>query len=447
MRSQLTIIGAGLAGSEAAWQAAQLGVQVVIYEMRPSVSSPAHRSEYCAELVCSNSLGSNLEGSAPFLLKQELRNLDSLVICSADKHAVPAGSALAVDRNRYAAEITEALKGHPNIKFERKEILKIPDDRPLIISTGPLTSESLASEIGSLLGKDYLYFYDALSPILDAESIDYSKVFFASRYGKGSDDYLNCPMSEQDYSLFVSELLAAKKVEFKSFEKSFYEKPIYFEGCVPIEELARRGQKTLAFGPMKPVGLNHPKTGNSFHAVLQLRKENREGTAYNLVGCQTKLTYPEQKRVFRLIPGLEQAEFFRYGAIHRNTYINGPELLNPDLSLKNHPSFYLAGQIVGVEGYVESCAMGLVAGLSAARMIQGEALQLPPRETAIGSLLSYVTDEQLGKFQPMNINFGLISSKDIRIRDKKVRNKIMIDRALCAQRSWLDESVLPLRLV
>ncbi len=320
--SQLTIIGGGLAGSEAAWQAAERGVKVILYEMRPHVNTTAHKSQYCAELVCSNSLGSNLPGSAPFLLKEELRKLNSIVIRSADQHAVPAGAALAVNRELYAREITETLENHPNITIKREEVTKIPCTRPLIIATGPLTSDALSDDIIRLVGQSYLYFYDALSPIVDADTINYSKAFFASRYGKGGDDYLNCPMSEQEYSRFVEELLKANKVVFKSFEKPFYEKPIYFEGCIPIEEMARRGQKTLSFGPLKPVGLRHPQTGEQFHAVLQLRKENRQGSAYNLVGCQTKLTYFEQKRVFRMIPGLEQAVFFRYGAIHRNTYLN-----------------------------------------------------------------------------------------------------------------------------
>ena len=442
MAHHLTIVGAGLAGSEAAWQAAEEGVKVLLFEMRPGVSTPAHKSQYFAELVCSNSLGSDLQGSAPHLLKQELRNLSSFILCSADKHSVPAGAALAVNRELYGRDITESLNSHPNITIKHSEIIEIPNNRPLIIATGPLTSESLAKKISSLLGQDYLYFYDSLSPIVDRDSIDYSKTFFASRYGKGSDDYLNCPMNVEEYSRFVSELLSAKKVEFKEFEKPFNEKPIYFEGCVPIEELARRGEKTLAFGPMKPVGLAHPKTGESFHAVLQLRKENIEGSAYNLVGCQTKLTYSEQKRIFRLIPGLEKVEFFRYGAIHRNTYINSPGLLNPNLSLKGQSDLYFAGQIVGVEGYVESCAMGLIAGLVAARKIRGESFTLPPRETAIGSLLSYVSAKQSGRFQPMNINFGLLSLDRIRIKNKKLRNKKIIDRALESQRCWLEKSML-----
>ena len=432
MNSHLTIIGAGLAGSEAAWQAAEAGVPVVLYEMRPQRPTPVHKTGNCAELVCSNSLGSNQNTSAPFLLKQELRNLDSIVIRSADKHCVPAGKALAVDRDLFSEEITQALEQHPNITLKHEEVVKIPLDGPVIIATGPLTSPAFSENLTQLLGQDYLYFYDALSPIIDAQSIDRDKTFFASRYGTGDADYLNCGMSRTQYETFIDELMKAEKVSLKEFEK-----PIYFEGCMPIEVLADRGPQTLAFGPLKPVGLNHPETNERFHAVVQLRKENKEGTAYNLVGFQTKLTYPEQRRIFRMIPGLENAEFFRLGAIHRNTFINAPQLLSGDLSLRSHPNIFFAGQIIGVEGYVESSAMGLVASLSAQARLKDTRFSPPPAETAIGALLEYVTGKE-GNFQPMNINFGLFLGPEIRIRDKKKRNQHIIDRALEAQERWLE---------
>jgi methylenetetrahydrofolate--tRNA-(uracil-5-)-methyltransferase len=433
---RLTVIGAGLAGSEAAWQAAERGISVTLYEMRPTVNTAAHQSDQCAELVCSNSMGSNLSGSAPHLLKEELRRLGSLVMRSADRHSVPAGGALAVDRDLYGKEITQALENHPNIEFRREELKSIPADRPLIIATGPLTSPDLSEEIAKIIGSEHLYFYDALSPIIDADTIDYSKAFFASRYGKGTDDYLNCPMNREEYREFVDEINGAKKVVFKSFEKA-----AYFEGCVPIEELARRGEKTLAFGPLKPVGLNHPETGEKYAAVLQLRKENKEGTAYNLVGCQTKMTYPEQKRVFRMAPGLENAEFFRYGAIHRNTYINAPDSLNRDLSLKTDPGLYFAGQIVGVEGYVESCAMGMMAGIGIARKLLDQPFELPPAQTAIGALLSYVSENRKANYQPMNINFGLFLQEGPRERDKKLRNAKIVQAALDKHDQWMKEFI------
>ncbi|MFQ5481160.1 MAG: methylenetetrahydrofolate--tRNA-(uracil(54)-C(5))-methyltransferase (FADH(2)-oxidizing) TrmFO, partial [Nitrospinaceae bacterium] len=359
MNSYLTIVGGGLAGSEAAWQAAERGLQVVLYEMRPGQPTPVHKTGNCAELVCSNSLGSLNETSAPYLLKEELRRLHSLVIRCADLHAVPAGAALAVDRDLFSREITQTLESHPNITLRREEVGSLPAGGPVIIATGPLTSAALSAEISRLMGREHLYFYDALSPIVDANTIDYEKTFFAARYGKGTADYLNCGLNKEQYDGLVDALVKADKVPLKEFEK-----PVYFEGCMPIEELAMRGPRTLAFGAMKPVGLNHPETGKRFHAVVQLRKENRQATAYNLVGFQTKLTYPEQKRILRMIPGLENAEFFRFGAIHRNTFVNGPELLGPDLSVKSRQDLFLAGQIVGVEGYVESCAMGALSSLA-----------------------------------------------------------------------------------
>ncbi len=435
MNSFLTVVGAGLAGSEAAWQAAEYGVPVVLYEMRPNQPTPVHKTSHCAELVCSNSLGSLNESSAPYLLKQELRKLNSLVIRAADQHAVPAGAALAVDRDHFSAEITQALENHPNITIKREEIKEIPTNGPVVIATGPLTSPSLSKEIAELMGDEYLYFYDALSPIIDSNTIDTTKAFFASRYGKGTADYLNCGMNREQYDAFLDALLKAEKVALKEFEK-----PVYFEGCMPIEELASRGHKTLAFGPMKPVGLNHPETGERFYAVVQLRKENKEGTAYNIVGFQTKLTYPGQKKIFRMIPGLEKAEFFRYGAIHRNTYVNAPELLDCEFQVKDRPGLYFAGQIVGVEGYVESCAMGAMAGLSGASKIQNKSFELPSADTAIGALLKHVLEKGKGSFQPMNINFGLFTGKETRIRDKKLRNEAIVRRALETQDDWLKKN-------
>lgn len=432
MKSPLTIIGAGLAGSEAAWQAAEAGCRVVLYEMRPEHPTPAHKSDQCAELVCSNSLGSNQDTSAPYLLKQELRNLNSLVMRSADQHSVPAGGALAVDRDLFSGEITRALSEHPNITLKREEVKEIPTDGPVIIATGPLTSPALSQQISDVLGQEYLYFYDALSPIVDANTIDYDKAFFASRYDKGDADYLNCGMNREQYEEFHRELCEGDKVPLKEFEK-----PVYFEGCMPIEVLAERGVKTLSFGALKPVGLLHPETGKRFHAVVQLRKENKEGTAYNIVGFQTKLTYPDQKRIFRTIPGLENAEFFRFGAIHRNTFINSPQLLNHDLSLKQNPNVFFAGQITGVEGYVESCAMGLIASLGARNRLAETEFNPPPPETAIGALLQYITTGAGKKFQPMNINFGLFNGSEMKIRDKKVRNQTIIQRALEGQREWI----------
>ena len=383
MNDFLTIIGAGLAGSEAAWQAAERGVPVVLYEMRSVSHTAAHKTDGCAELVCSNSLGNNLPHSAPYILKEELRSFNSIVISSGDRNSVPAGSALAVDRDLFSQEITEKISSHPLITLKRQEIVEIPESGPVIIATGPLTSPKLSEEISRLIGQEYLYFYDALSPIVDANSIDYDKAFFASRYGKGDADYLNCPMDEKQYYEFIRELNSAEKVPMASFEK-----PVYFEGCMPIEVLAERGSKTLAFGPLKPVGLPDPRTGKIAFAVVQLRKENKESSAYNLVGFQTKLTYPEQKRIVRMIPGLEEAEFFRFGAIHRNTFIDTPSLLNNQLQTKSRPDIYFAGQITGVEGYVESSSMGLLASLSAVAEITGKKYVPPLRDTALGALVN-----------------------------------------------------------
>ena len=423
-----------MAGSEAAWQAAERGIHVVLYEMRSVSRTAAHKTDNCAELVCSNSLGNNLPHSAPFILKEELRSLNSVVISSGDRNFVPAGSALAVDRELFSKEITKKISNHPLITLKRQEIVEIPDSGPVIIATGPLTSPKLSKEISQLIGQEYLYFYDALSPIVDANTIDYDTAYFASRYGKGGADYLNCPMDEKQYYDFIRELNNAEKVPMASFEK-----PVYFEGCMPIEVLAERGPKTLAFGPLKPVGLINPHTGKTAFAVVQLRKENKESSAYNLVGFQTKLTYPEQKRLVRMIPGLEKAEFFRFGAIHRNTFINSPGLLSNELELKSRPGTYFAGQIIGVEGYLESASMGLLASLSAVAKILGKDYIPPPRDTALGALINYLTTSNLNNFQPMNINFGLFRIGEIKIRDKKERNQKIALNALEKIQKWEQE--------
>jgi methylenetetrahydrofolate--tRNA-(uracil-5-)-methyltransferase len=427
----LTIIGAGLAGSEAAWQAAERGVPVVLYEMRSASGTAAHKTDGCAELVCSNSLGNNLPYSAPYILKEELRTFNSIVIASGDRNSVPAGSALAVDRDLFSQEITEKISNHSLITLKRQEIVEIPQSGPVIIATGPLTSPKLSEEISLLIGQEYLYFYDALSPIVDANSIDYDKAFFASRYGKGDADYLNCPMDEKQYYEFIRELNSAEKVPMASFEK-----PVYFEGCMPIEVLAERGSKTLAFGPLKPVGLPDPRTGKLAFAVVQLRKENKESSAYNLVGFQTKLTYPEQKRIVRMIPGLEEADFFRFGAIHRNTFIDTPSLLNNQLQTKSRPDIYFAGQITGVEGYVESASMGLLASLSAVAEMTGKKYVPPPRDTALGALINYLTTSHSKNFQPMNINFGLFWLKDMKIKNKQERNQRIAINAMEQIKKW-----------
>ena len=423
-----------MAGSEAAWQAAERGIHVVLYEMRSVSRTAAHKTDNCAELVCSNSLGNNLPHSAPFILKEELRSFNSVVISSGDRNFVPAGSALAVDRELFSKEITKKISNHPLITLKRQEVVEIPDSGPVIIATGPLTSPKLSKQISQLIGQEYLYFYDALSPIVDANTIDYDTAYFASRYGKGGADYLNCPMDEKQYYDFIRELNNAEKVPMASFEK-----PVYFEGCMPIEVLAERGPKTLAFGPLKPVGLINPHTGKTAFAVVQLRKENKESSAYNLVGFQTKLTYPEQKRIVRMIPGLEKAEFFRFGAIHRNTFINSPGLLSNELELKSRPGTYFAGQIVGVEGYLESASMGLLASLSAVAKILGKDYIPPPRDTALGALINYLTTSNVNNFQPMNINFGLFRIGEIKIRDKKERNQKIALNALEKIQKWEQE--------
>ena len=399
--------------------------------MRSVSRTAAHKTDNCAELVCSNSLGNNLPHSAPFILKEELRSLNSVVISSGDRNCVPAGSALAVDRELFSKEITKRISNHPLITLKRQEVISIPSSGPVVIATGPLTSPKLSEVISKMIGQKYLYFYDALSPIVDANTIDYDKAFFASRYGKGEADYLNCPMDEKQYYDFIRELNNAEKVPLASFEQ-----PKYFEGCMPIEVLAERGPKTLSFGPLKPVGLTDPNTGKTPYAVVQLRKENKESSAYNLVGFQTKLTYTEQKRIIRMIPGLEEVEIFRFGAIHRNTYINSPSLLNNELELKTRPGNYFAGQITGVEGYLESASMGLLASLSATSKILKKGYIPPPRNTALGALINYLTASSKKNFQPMNINFGLFWVREMKIRDKNVRNQNIAKNALQELQKW-----------
>ena len=437
MRDDVVVIGGGLAGSEAAWQAAERGARVTLYEMRPKQGTAAHKTDQLAEIVCSNSLGSADPFSAPGILKEEMRLLNSLVIRAAESARVPAGAALAVDREIFAREITMTLESHPNIRIIREEIREIPADALCIVATGPLTSESLAQALTALTHKTNLAFFDAISPIIDAESIDMDKVFRASRYEKGSADYLNCPMDEETYSAFYEALMAADKVQPKDFEKV-----PYFEGCLPIEAMAERGKQTLTFGPMKPVGLVDPRTGVRPHAVLQLRAENRHGSCYNMVGFQTKLTYPEQKRVFRMIPGLERAAFLRYGSVHRNTFVNSPAVLRNTLQLKASETTWLAGCIVGVEGYVECAATGGLAGINAGRALAGLPLVTPPLATAHGALLHYITTSDAKHFQPMNTNFGLFPPLPVNVRDKEHKRRMIRERALEEWQTWKRQSAL-----
>ena len=430
---QVIIIGGGLAGCEAAWQLLRRGHAVHLYEMKPQKFSPAHKVEHLAELVCSNSFKSNILESAPGLLKEEMRRLNSLILSVADRTAIGAGSALAVDREKFSQAVESCLCAEKNFTLNRAEITDIPKELLSIIATGPLTSNSLAQNIARMLGNSYLYFYDAIAPIVEADSINLDKVFWASRYNKGGADYLNCSLTQKEYELFRRGLLAGEKVAAKPFEEVRH-----FEGCLPIEVLASRGENTLAFGPMKPVGLIDPKTGKLPYAVVQLRRENSAATLFNMVGFQTKLTWPEQKRIFHLIPGLENAEFPRYGSVHRNTYIHSPSLLKPSLQLKDNPNIFFAGQITGVEGYMESTAMGLLAGLNAANIIDGKQLQPPPATTAIGSLISYITSPVTAdNFQPMNINFGLLEPLPAKKYKKRNRDILYADRALQALKEWI----------
>jgi methylenetetrahydrofolate--tRNA-(uracil-5-)-methyltransferase len=433
LRGPIHIVGGGLAGAEAAWQVARRGLRAVLYEMRPRRSTAAHQTGRLAELVCSNSLKSESKSTAPWLLKEELRRLDSLLLAAAEKARVPGGHALTVDREVFAAEVTAAIEGEPLIELRREEVTEIPDGIA-IVATGPLTSDALAAAIGRLTGSGRLFFYDSISPIVEADSVDRGVAFWASRYGKstgGTDDYLNCPLDRAQYDRFVDELLKAQAVSAHIPEDDAR----YFEACLPIEELARRGRDTLRFGPMKPVGLSDPRTGRRPWAVVQLRQENLRAASFNLVGFQNHLKFAEQARILRLIPSLEKAEFLRFGQVHRNTYINAPALLAPTLQLRSRPEVLFAGQISGVEGYVESIATGLVAGMHAASLAEGEQPQRVPRETALGSLCHYVSGADASHYQPANITFDLLPQLDestrLRLRhDKQARHAEVCRRAL-----------------
>jgi methylenetetrahydrofolate--tRNA-(uracil-5-)-methyltransferase len=429
---EITIIGGGLAGCEAAWQAAAEGCSVKLYEMKPKRFSPAHDSEGLAELVCSNSLRGAGMNNAVGCLKEELRRIGSLFIEAADATAVPAGGALAVDRDEFSAYISHKVEAHPQIELIREEVTSLPTEGNVILASGPLTSDALSAELAKLTGSEHLYFYDAIAPIVEADSIDYSIAWRASRYGKGGADYLNCPLTKAEYETFVQELIAADKVAGREFEKL-----IHFEGCMPIEEMAVRGPQTLSFGPMKPVGLPDPRTGKIPHAVIQLRQDNKHASLYNLVGFQTRLTYPEQLRIFRTIPGLQNAKFARMGSMHRNTFVNAPSCLTKTLQLKAAPHICLAGQMSGVEGYVESAACGLLAGIFTAYRLRGEQVPLPPKETALGALLSHLNEAEAENFQPMNVNYGLFPPLEQKRKMKRADRRLaMAARALDALPVW-----------
>jgi len=425
MRNVITVIGGGLAGSEAAWQIARQGEKVRLYEMRPARQTGAHRTDRLAEIVCSNSLKSDQPYNASWLLKEELRRLGSILMQVADSVRVPAGSALAVDRERFASGVTEVISGEPNIELIREEVTEIPKQGVGIIASGPLTSASLSESIRQFCGSDHLYFYDAISPIVDADTIDHSRIYRASRYGKASDDYLNCPMNAQQYDAFYNAVMSAESVAIHDFEEAYY-----FESCLPIEELARRGRDTLRFGPMRPVGLVDPRTDRVPYAVVQLRQEDLMQSSYNIVGFQNHLKFPDQKRIFRMIPGLENAEFLRFGQIHRNTYINAPQILLPTMAARRDPRVFFAGQLAGTEGYIENVASGLVAGINAVRGLRGEEPMILPAETAIGALCRYVSTPQK-HFAPMNINFGLLPPMDFPRRTAKMeKHRLLCERAL-----------------
>jgi methylenetetrahydrofolate--tRNA-(uracil-5-)-methyltransferase len=428
--SQVTVVGAGLAGSEAAFQLSRRGVRVRLCEMRPVVMTEAHRTAGFAELVCSNSLRNDSIETAVGVLKEEMRRLGSLVIDAADRARVPAGSALAVDRDDFSRMITESLERHPMVEIVRAESTEIPEGLT-ILATGPLTSPAFGESLNRLIGPRNLYFYDAIAPIVSVDSINMDVAFKASRYGKGGDDYINCPMTEAQYLAFIDAVVAADKVELHPFEK-----PVYFEGCMPIEEMARRGPMTLAFGPMRPVGIVDPRTGMRPFAVVQLRQDDAEGRLFNMVGFQTKMTYPAQRRVMRLIPALEHAEFVRLGSLHRNTFIDSPRLLHPTLQLKSRADLFLSGQMIGVEGYVESASAGLLAGINAAHIVANRAMVVPPPETALGSLVAYITDQAHRDFQPINANYGLMPEIEVRARGRQ-KKAAMGARALAAMDRWI----------
>ncbi len=437
MEEQVLIAGGGLAGSEAAWQLAKHGVRVAICEMRPHRPTPAHKTDRLAELVCSNSLKSNARGAASWLLKEEMRRAGSLLLRVADECAVPGGSALAVDRERFASSVTEAIEKHPLIELRREEITEVAGDRPMLIATGPLTSDRLAHDLQRLTGTESLAFYDSISPIVDADTLSMDRVFRASRYGKGGEDYLNCAMTPDEYRAFYEALMSAEPVQAHEFEDVKY-----FEACLPIEELARRGYDTLRFGPMRPVGFIDPRTGKRPYALVQLRAENLRYSSYNLVGFQNHLKFPDQKRILRMIPGLEKAEFLRFGQIHRNTYINAPALLSPDLSLHAASQVFIAGQLSGVEGYAECIATGLLAGMALAHRVRQEFFTPPPRTTALGSLVHYVTHASPQHYQPANMAFDLLPPvEDLPrqvARDRRARREKQCERALEDLQAWLE---------
>lgn len=434
MQKKVNVIGAGLAGCEAAFTLAQRGVLVSLYEMKPQKRSPAHHSDMFCELVCSNSLKAARIESAAGLLKEEMRRLGSITMQAAEKTSVSAGGALAVDRDDFAEFVTEKIKNHPNITVVNEEITKIDFEDVTIIATGPLTSDPLAKEIKKLCG-DCLSFYDAAAPIVTRDSLDMSKVFAASRYGRGDDDYLNCPFNQEEYLAFYNELINAESVVLKEFEKSSL---TVYEGCMPIEIMAKRGEDTIRFGPLKPVGLRDPRTDRRPWAVVQLRRENAEGTLLNLVGFQTNLKFPEQKRVFSMIPGMENAEFVRYGVMHRNTFINSPKVLSNTLNLKSNPKLFFAGQITGVEGYIESAASGILAGLNAALMLDGKEMLTLPKDTMLGALVGYITDETVTDFQPMGSNMGILPSLDVHIKSKQDRYGALSERAINSLDKYLQ---------
>lgn len=445
MNETVNVVGGGLAGVEAAWQAAELGVKVRLYEMRPVQQTPAHRTDKLAEIVCSNSLKTDEPGSAPYLLKEELRRGDSMVMQAAAATKVPAGAALSVDRAKFAEWITEKIEAHPNIEIVREEFTELPEPGkrdacgPTIIATGPLTSEALTAEIMRFTGDDQLYFYDAIAPIVAADSIDMSIAYKGARYDKGGDDYINCPMDKERYETFIGEILAAKSVPLKRFEDTHW-----FESCLPIEEIARRGPETLRFGPMKPKGLRHPKTGEESYACVQLRQENMMADAYGMVGFQNHLRYGEQERVLKLIPGLENAEFLQFGQIHRNTFINSPKILNETLATKADPRLFFAGQITGVEGYVESVATGWLAGINAVRVLRGQEMITAPSKSAIGALCRYVSNVETKNFQPVNITFGLLEPLPPELRKihkkKRERHELQVERALVDWDEFINRS-------
>ena len=425
---ELKIIGGGLAGCEAAWQAAERGIKVKLYEMKPSVFSPAHTNENLCELVCSNSLKGNGLDNACGLLKEEMRRMNSLVIKCADETSVPAGGALAVDRDKFAALVTECIQAHPNIELVSEVARDINTDEYTIVASGPLTHETLSDAIITLTGQESLFFFDAAAPVVTRESIDETKTYLAARYNKGTADYINCPMEKEEYEAFYEALISAERAPLHENVENVK----VFEGCMPVEIMAKRGRETLCFGPLKPKGLPNPRTGREPYAVLQLRRDNTEGTLYNLVGFQTNLKFGEQKRVFSMIPGLENAEFVRYGVMHRNTYINSPAVLDSDYSLLKYPKVFFAGQITGVEGYVESASSGLVAGINAARKMRGESSVVFPASTCSGALIKYITDRENKKFQPMNANFGIIEWNRVKIKNKKERYEYISSLALKA---------------